>query len=367
MAKVKAIAIRGAGMAGLSIARELLKMSPETSITLFDVRPRLPHPQRTFCFFRKQSLPNLPKPSAEWNTVTFKGADFERSIDVSSKPYTMIKGDDFFQETLEQLESAGVAFHWSCREVHINKNSIRTESETFTFDLVIDTAFKKENAVSMAWQSFAGIWVRTEHAVFDPSRAILMEIIESTPEAPVSFFYVLPTTATTALVEHTTFSTEALTADYHFTRCHAWLANHVRSPVTVESSEHGAIPMGLQIPKPAGPITLGSSAGAIRPATGYAFVTVQKQAELMAEQIFGNNPQTIEAHHPFWLTFGDRLFLRALRASPTSGQTMMTGLLSKCPDDRLISFLCDDVTLTEAISVWCSIPKRTMMKALLCG
>lgn len=367
MAEITAIAIRGAGMAGLSLAREILTINPKTSITLFDVRPRLPHPQRTFCFFGKQSLPDHLKPSTVWNTVTFKGGNFERSIDVSSKPYVMIKGDEFFQETLEQLESAGVAFYWNCAEVRIDKNNIHTESQTFTFDRVIDTAFKKEDASSLAWQSFAGIWIRTENAVFDPSQAILMEIIESTPEAPVSFFYILPTSINTALVEHTTFSPEALTADYHLTRCHAWLANNIHCPVIVENTEHGAIPMGLQIRPPAEAITLGSSAGAIRPATGYAFVTVQKQAKTIARKMFENNPQTIEAPHPFWLTLGDRLFLRALRAAPPTGEILMTGLLSKCPADRLISFLSDDVTLAEAISVWCSIPKRTMLRALLCG
>lgn len=367
MARAHAIAIRGAGMAGLSLAREILQRSPETSITLFDVRPRLPHPQRTFCFFRRGALPNLPKPSAVWNTVTFKGADFERTIDVSAKPYVMLNGDDFFQQTLEQLESAGVAFHWNCAEVHIDKNSIRTERETFTFDRVIDTAFKKEHASSIAWQSFAGIWVRAQAPVFDPSRAILMEIIESTPEAPVSFFYILPTSTTTALVEHTIFSTEALTADYHITRCHAWLANNIHTSVVVEGSEYGAIPMGIQIRNPADLLTLGSSAGAIRPATGYAFVTVQRQAQLVAKQIFEKHTYKTTPSHPFWLKLGDRLFLRALRASPTSGETLMTGLLSRCPSEKLISFLSDDLTLAEAIAVWCSVPKRTMLRALLCG
>lgn len=367
MHTVNTIAIRGAGMAGLSIARELLRIRPETSVTLFDVRPQLPHPQRTFCFFQNESLPTLPKPSGLWKTVTFKGAGFERSIDVSSKPYVMIKGDDFFQETIEQIESAGAKFHWNCAEVLIDGNRVHTERDTYTFDRVIDTAFDPQKASSTLWQSFAGFSIRTNRPAFDPSKAILMELIESTPEAPVSFFYILPTSTDAALVEHTTFSAEALPLDYHLDRCHAWIASNVASTVTIESSEHGVIPMGLKIKKTSATLILGSSAGAIRPSTGYAFLAVQRQAQFIAKQIFEKTPCAIKNPHPIWLTLGDKLFLRALRTSPRSGEAMMTGLLSRCPAESLLSFLSDDVTFTEAVSVWGSIPKRTMMRALLCA
>ncbi len=45
------IGIRGAGLSGLSVARELITREPNAKITLFDTRPRLPHLSRTFCFF----------------------------------------------------------------------------------------------------------------------------------------------------------------------------------------------------------------------------------------------------------------------------------------------------------------------------
>jgi lycopene beta-cyclase len=276
----------------------------------------------------------------------------------------MIRGDDFFSSTLHALESNGVEFSWGCSNVEILGNAIRADNRTQTFDAVVDAAFEANTSQATLWQSFAGIWVTAQRPVFDPSAALLMDLHESSVEAPVSFLYVLPISERTALVEHTTFSPSPMPKGYHLDRCFSWIERTHGARVQPGATEYGRIPMGLQTPKAATSLTVGSAAGIVRPATGYAFVRAQEQARQVAKNILGHEP--IPTHvYPRWLTLGDSLFLRALLNAPERGRQIMEGLLSRAPGDSLIAFLSGEVSPLDALSVWLSAPKGAMMRSLL--
>ena len=362
--KPRTVGIRGAGLSGLSLARELLRMEPSLRVTIYDTRPRLPHPPRTFCFLNRGDHGASSIPSFSWNSVMFRGSSFQRRLDVSKCPYTMIRGDDFFSSTLHALESHGVEFSWECSEVELIGNAIRADDKTKNFDTVVDAAFDAQASTATLWQSFAGVWVTAHRSVFDPSTALLMDLDESSVEAPVSFLYVLPISERTALVEHTTFSPSPMPKGYHLDRCFSWLERNHGAAVQPGATEYGRIPMGLQTPKPATRLTVGSAAGIVRPATGYAFVRAQEQARQVANKILDHGPSSTNVY-PRWLTLGDSLFLRALLNAPERGKQIMEGLLSRAPGDSLIAFLAGDVRPLDALSVWLSAPKRAMMRSLL--
>lgn len=364
MRTARTIGIRGAGLAGLSVARELLRADRNLSISVFDLRPRLPHPQRTFCFFQEPEGEYQGLTTFKWKNVMFRGPSFERFVDVSSCPYTMIRGDDFFSETLEALEASGVSFHFGCRDVTLDGESLRVDGELRSFDRVIDAAFDPTHATSLMWQSFAGVWVTAQAPIFDPSTATLMDLQESSAEAPVSFLYVLPTSSHTALVEHTTFSPSQLPSQYHLERCLDWLRNRVGNGFKVGEVERGAIPMGLKIPETRHGAMVGTNAGVVRPGTGYAFVAAREQARRLTYRILGHR-EHLEPAYPRWLERADTLFLKALLGAPERGSALMGRLLSRAPSDALISFLSGKVTVAEAASVWLSVPKFTMLRSLL--
>lgn len=363
MAKIQTVGIRGAGLSGMSVARELLRADPHLSITIFDRRPRLPHPQRTFCFFDRNLRERLSVPSFTWPSVMFRGPSFERRVDVSTSPYTMIRGDDIFGRLLEELEAHGVSFRWRCSEVGIQGRSIRADGETLSFDTVIDAAFEATESRSTLWQSFAGVWVTSERELFDPSTAILMDLQESSVDAPVSFLYILPTSKHTALVEHTTFSPAPLPKERHLDHCFSWIDKRIDGAIQRGEIEHGVIPMGLHTPPSAKGVRVGSAAGMIRPATGYAFVATQDHARRVAEQVL-NDRAAPARPYPWWLMVADSLFLRALVQAPERGGRLMERLLSRSRADALISFLSGDVSFREAFAVWMSVPKLSMIKSL---
>ena len=362
--KIRSVGIRGAGLSGLCVARELLALDPKLRVTLFDTRPRLPHPTRTFCFFHTNRSDSFSVPTVSWPSVVFRGGTFERRIDVSRAPYTMIRGDDFFSGTLQALESQGIECVWGCQTVELGPNAISADGHTRTFDVVIDAAFNPHTADTILWQSFAGVWVTTERGVFDPSAATLMDLGPSTPEAPVSFLYILPTSEHTALLEHTTFSPSSLPREYHLERCLSWLHNQNAGDVQSGASEYGAIPMGLQNKFDTGTWSVGTAAGLVRPATGYAFARTQEHARKVATCILSGDSLPTRPY-PLWLTGADTLFLYALRNAPEKGRELMERLLSHTRPDALISFLSGDIRLLTALSVWLSVPKRIMIRSLL--
>ena len=360
----RTIGIRGAGLSGLSLARELLSIDPGLKVTIYDTHARLPHPPRTFCFFRPKHQRSSSIRSFSWNSVMFRGPSFERRLDVTSCAYTMIRGEDFFSSTLHALETHGVEFYWGCAGVEIVDNSIRAGDHTTTFDTVVDAAFDAHASTATLWQSFAGVWITAQRPVFDPSTALLMDLDESSAEAPVSFLYVLPISERTALVEHTTFSPSPMPKGYHLDRCFSWLKRNYSAEIQPGGTEYGRIPMGLQTPKPATRLTVGSAAGIVRPATGYAFVRAQEQARHAAKNILSDEPATTHVY-PKWLTLGDSLFLRALLNAPERGRQIMEGLLSRAPGESLIAFLSGDTRPLDALSVWLSAPKGAMVRSLL--
>lgn len=297
----------------------------------------------------------------------FRGDDFERRIDVSSSPYTMIRGDDFFENILKELEGRGVTFRWQCREVSVDGNAIRANGEVVAFDRVLDAAFAPHSASSRMWQSFAGVWVSSDVPSFDPTTALLMDLQESSAEAPVSFLYVLPTSPYTALVEHTTFSPTQMSKQYHLDRCFEWVRARVTGTTQLGECEYGAIPMGLNVPSSAGRVVVGSNAGVVRPATGYAFLAAREQARRVSQRLInGVEDNALEARpYPRWLEMADNLFLRALQKAPEGGQHIMQRLLSRAKGEALVSFLSGEVTFPEALSVWLAVPKLAMIRSLL--
>lgn len=276
----------------------------------------------------------------------------------------MIRGDAFFSAILKELEQQHVECIWECESVEVLNNDIRANGITRTFDTVIDAAFSAPTAHSLMWQSFGGLWVTTENPVFDPTAAILMDLHESSTEAPVGFLYILPTSPHSALVEHTTFSQIPLSEQIHRARCIEWLERNRAGAIQTESTEYGLIPMGLQTRCQARVPTVGSAAGVVRPSTGYAFVRAQNHAKLVATSILFNT-RPPPRPYPRWLTITDTLFLQALLNVPEKGAALLEGFLSRARSDALVAFLSGEIKLRDALSMWLSMPKGIMIRSLL--
>lgn len=362
------IAIRGAGAAGLSLARALLQRMPGATVSIFDRRPKLPNPKRTFCFFADSDAICPVPPVHQWNTVIMAGKDFTRGLDCRESPYTLTRGDLFFNTLLADLESRGVRFHWACDDVQIDEHQVRTNDQSYSFDLVVDAAFRAEGSEAILWQSFTGIWVRSPKPIFNPEAALLMDLQECDPGTPLRFAYLLPTSPHTALIEHTAFSPRPFPRAWHLDRCRHWLAARGWGGIAEEDSEYGAIPLGLK--SRSSGLSVGSAGGAIRASTGYAFQTIQHQVSDLAQRIADSQPRfrlTQQSAFPAWMRLSDHLFLRALAGAPSRGTALMRQLLTQAPERELIRFLAGQASLWESLRVMVKVPKLAMIRALCVG
>jgi len=368
------VAIRGAGAAGLSFAHALLRRMPEVKVSVFDKRARLPHPQRTFCFFADAGAICPVPPAHSWSKVSFSGKDFSRSLDCSHAPYSLTHGQDFFQGMLNKLEGLGVTFVWDCDDVSISEHAVEFNGHRSSFDVVVDAAYSQAGQTAILWQSFAGLWVESETAVFHPDEALLMGLEESNATDAVKFAYVLPTSSHTALIEYTSYSEAPLPPSHHLQQCRTWLKDRGLDSLRETAFESGAIPLGMEVsPSVNGVYRIGSGGGAIRASTGFAYQAIQRQSEELAQQIEsqferGDNSRIQQARtFPKWMEVCDRLFLQALANAPRQGANMMAELLGKAPAHQLVKFLSGQATILEALRVMVHVPKLKMIEALLLG
>jgi lycopene beta-cyclase len=370
---VISVGIRGAGVAGLSFAQALIQHIPGVAVSVFDRRPRLPHPTRTFGVFRNSLSPDSKLVSHQWQRVLLRGANFDRTFSCAHSPYSLVRGDTFFSHALSQLEAAGATLHWQCNTVEINGNTIKAHSTTHRFDLVVDAAFDPACCQATLWQSFAGYWVQAEQPTFDPSSAVLMDLDVPSSEDPVRFIYLLPTSPTTALIEHTTFSLEPRLEQHHLEQCSLWIERRGYRKLQITDTEYGRIPMGLRSTTRnlSGELAIGSHAGCLRASTGYAFQATQSQSDTLALQIAqslkrgGTPPRSSPSPLPAWMRLCDSLFVRALAQAPADGQHIMSTLLRNVPESDFIPFIAGTASPSQAMRVMMRVPAWTMLRALI--
>ena len=366
------VGIRGAGVAGLSLAVALKEILPTIDVHLFDVRPKLPHPERTFCFFRSPDSRCPVEPTHSWPLVVLAGSLFRRTISCHDAPYSMIEGERFFAALLERVENLNVACHWECSDISISPSTIQVDGEKHYFNLVVDAAHSIEHCRATLWQSFAGLWVETAVPAFDPGVATLMDLNVPDCAAPVRFMYVLPTSPTSALVEHTIFHQSRMPREWHLEMCHRWIKEQQLPATTTLRTEYGVIPMGMTRPHATpGVLRIGTAGGSIRASTGYGFQSILHETEALAGAIslsLTNSRSALKSPRsatPRWMQLGDDLFVRALAREGSAGQALMEQLLRTAPEQKLVRFLAGKASLREALQVMKCVPKYPMLKTLL--
>ncbi|MCY7319127.1 MAG: hypothetical protein LH617_10460, partial [Ramlibacter sp.] len=191
--------------------------------------------------------------------------------------------------------------------------NIRTSAGDVTAGSIVDTRppqLPRRDGATL-WQSFYGQEIECSAAVFDALSLDLMNFLA--PNArDVPFVYVLPVTATRALIEVTVFGAMPLAPRELGARLEAAVAQRVgNAAFTTLRSEHGILPMGLtESPRSAHKscVKVGVMAGGARPSTGYAFQRIQRWAGECAQALVSYGLPVGHRPDPFPLRMMDRSF-----------------------------------------------------------
>lgn len=370
------VAILGAGCAGVSVAHRLLDRFPGIELHVFDSNTT-PRHDRTWCFWR---FPDMPEESAithRWDRVRIRTEQTDRVIDCGSTPYCHVPSDRFITRGLERIEArcslhAGVAVNELSERVDGVEIAFGPSDEagadTRTFDFAFDGRPPQRVACRNSLvQHFVGHELEFADDVFDPSVATLMDFTVD-QSAGLHFMYVLPFSASRALVESTYMTPSYTGADDY----DANIAEYCRvrlgsTPTECVRTEHGVLPMAAgHVPcrSTARVWQIGTRAGVGRASTGYAFDAIQRDSINICNALADGRPRPRPPRTRL-LTVLDRLLISLLHARQSLGPSVFASLFERAPSDAIIRFLSDRPKPSDIARVIAAVPASPMLAHLL--
>ncbi|MEV8554167.1 lycopene cyclase family protein [Streptomyces glaucescens] len=377
------VAVLGAGAAGLSLAHRLAGHLPGTrtpSVVLVDAPPGpLRPPPRTWCFWESGRGRFDAALRAEWRWLRVRppsGAPIEG--DIAPLRYKMIRSDDFAHlvgrdlarsPNVRRLEAAVETVEDVPSGAHVRVRAPDGGSAVLRARWVFDSRppGSLPAARTTLLQHFHGWFVRTARPVFDVRAVELMDFRTPQPAEGLSFGYVLPLGSHEALVEYTEFSSRPLTADGYESAVRQYADEVLRlGQARIVATETGVIPMtDAPMPRQVGAsvFRIGAAGGATRPASGYTFAGVQRQARAVAWALRRGRRPVPPVPHSARSRAMDAVLLRALDSGRVDGPALFSRLFARVPMGRLLRFLDGRTRLYEDLTVGLRTPAGPMLRS----
>jgi len=360
--------VAGAGPAGLALLRALDRVGLGHLQVLLVDRTERRGDDRTWCFWETTPGPFEHLVAHRWAAFEVHGPDLAapaRRLDLAPYLYKMIRGGDLFAS----MDA------WLAKRPQVERRtgevaSVRTEGDRAVAiidgDRVeADWAFDSTrvpddvpDGYHRLLQHFLGWEVETPDDRFDPGVATFMDF-RVPQHGGTCFVYVLPTSARTALVEHTVFSAATWPVAAYEAELRAYLSD-VRGlqGYRVGRTEYGVIPMTdrpFAARRGARVVTLGTAGGQTKASTGFTFQRTLRHAEaLAAAWAREGRPHlpTARWRRHDWM---DAVLLRALATGRQDGATFFSRLFERNPPARVLAFLDEATRPAEEVALMASV------------
>ena len=361
------LVILGAGCAGLSLAARLASGDGDLRVVLVDPRTEFAD-DRSWSFWQHDHHPLRDIVAHEWSGWTYADlAGRSATHRVPGMSYQYIRGVDFYRWALAEIAGddridlrLGVAARdLSAVTLADGSSGVRvtTDEGALIARRVVDT--RPRRTAALLYQCFSGVEVEHGGALATEADAVgLMTRMRSGADG-LGFVYVLPLSPTRALVEWTRFSPVPLAESVVVAERDAELAALGLAGATVVREEGGILPMGRmpldEQPMP-GVVLAGNAGGALRDASGYAFLRIQQWARACAGALARGEDPAPHPAEPWVRRQMDRIFLQALRAHPERTADYFMAMARGVAPHRLLRFLTDRATAGDLASIIVSLP-----------
>jgi lycopene beta-cyclase len=372
------IAFAGAGLAAVSLAVRLINLPDPPKLILIDPRNDFPR-DRTWCYWQLHKTPFDAAITNRWHDWTVRSPAVGTSRRDVRAPYVRIPADRLHQIATEKLAASpqveflrGVSVdsieEFPDRTLAQLSNGRRIES-SWVFD---SRPPQKKNA---PWrQIFRGLELHSPEAKLDTSAVTLMDFQSAGPEG-IRFFYVLPLDAHTALVEDTWLVPCHKTPAFSDDAIVSYAARNL-SPANwqIRHQEEGNLPMGFSPSAHSASsavekkriIPWGTTAGAVRASSGYAFSRIQAASERMATAWQRTDrPDPANVHGSPMLDWMDRVFLRVMDRHPKRIPEFFVRLFERVPPESLVRFLESEPRPADILQVMRALPPGPFLRAAL--
>ena len=346
--------IIGGGCAGLSLAYELEIHEKLKDKTLAIIEPRDEYKRdKTWSFWKVTSHNFDDCVKKNWENFSINIPKKTNYLQCKSTPYQSIDSGLFYEKINKKLnENKNISYFRDINQINL-KNS-------FIFNSV--PAIKKD--YRNLWQHFCGVEIETKNNFFDEEIFNLMDF-DCDQRESVHFFYTLPYSKNTALVETTWLSkiNDNSQKDYDKQIKH-YIENHLNlKDYKIIYKEEGAIPLFYPIDKnEKNKINIGTAGGMTRLSTGYTFLNIQEHSKYIRENIENiSNVKKYKINTKY--QFLDEIFLRVLEKHPEKMPNIFFEMFKVSPK-TVIKFLSNKSNFFEDLKIILQMPKLTFIKAL---
>ena len=331
--------IIGGGCAGLSLAYEL-----EINEKVKD---------KTWSFWKVVSHNFDDCVKKNWENFTVNIPKNTNYLKCTSYPYQSVDSGLFYEKINNKLkDNKNISFFKNISEIN--------SKDSFIFNSV--PSIKKDHR--NLWQHFCGVEIETQNNFFDDEIFNLMDF-DCEQRESVHFFYTLPYSKTSALVETTWLSrmNDSSKKDYDsqikdYIETHLNLKNY-----KIIYKEEGAIPLFYptnEIEK--NKINIGTAGGMTRLSTGYTFLNIQEHSKYICNNIENiSNTKKFEINKKY--QFLDEIFLRVLKNHPDKMPDIFFKMFKSSPK-TVIKFLSNKSNFFEDLSIIFKMPKIIFIRAL---
>lgn len=286
----------------------------------------------------------------------------------------MIRGIDFYQHVQSLArQKSNIQFLYepvSATGTRNNKAFVELPSGMYTADYVFNSILFQQpeirNGEYMLLQHFKGWVIETETPTFNPAKATFMDFRVSQEEG-TTFMYVLPLSATSALVEYTLFTENLLPEEKYTTELRAYLKTYLGiEKYTIEHEEFGIIPMTNHVfPSAEGKVVhIGIAGGQAKGSSGYAFQFIQKKTQSILDSLVNGSLPNRSVN---WLErkfrFYDSVLLNVLHHRKLNGDKVFASIFQKNPPERVFRFLDNESGLWDDLKIMNSVPTKVFLKA----
>lgn len=356
----------GGGCAGMSLALELAARPDTGRILVIEPRREFTR-DRTWCFWDLAGHRFEAAVAHRWNRWRVRHAGRSLIHRSEALSYCELPSDAFYALALDRLAShPRVTLALGTRVKSLVTESENVEISTDQGAVSARFAFDGRPPAppphGALLQHFLGIEVEASTPCFDPRTVTLMDF-DVSQRRGIHFSYVLPYSATRALVESTYFSPSPFdpatyrddVADYLGERFGVMRWEALRE-------ERGVIPMYVGTgaasheTRSSRIVPMGSRAGLVRPSTGYAFLAIQEWSRKLAATLDPKGRPAPGRAYGRFVHWMDSIFLGYLRRHPEQAPELFWRLFDRVDTDRLARFLLDGGTLADKRAVMGALP-----------
>ena len=367
----------GAGCASLSVVMRMIESGQFThrKILILEKAPKVNN-DRTWCFWEEEAGFFEDIVYHQWTELFVStGAEETIPLEMGHYRYKMIRGIDFYDACFAtirrqkniQITYASVSFVYTGGDISgilVDDQPMDRGAHSIVFNSIVPRP-KKHPGKFYLIQHFKGWWLESKHPIFTASQATLMDFrlpqIEGT-----TFGYVLPLSATKALIEYTLFSASRLPPSAYDQALRQYIEGYLGlKDYRVTEEEFGVIPMSNDHPAffKNGLYFIGTAGGQTKASTGYTFRFIQKQADQIVSDLIRHRRPSLAGGPAKRFRFYDSTLLHILSKRQMEGKIIFSILFKKNDAGRIFRFLDNESTFTEELKLINSLPKKVFIRA----